>query len=180
VFLHLAEGIVKLMAPILSFTAEEVWEYLPGHRPESVFLSRFPAPEDQWEDSELDRRFLELLKVRDVATKALEEMRQDKKIGNALEAELKIYCQKQETAEFLLSFGPALADLFIVSETFVEVADTLPEDSVRDERTPGIGIQVVRTSGAKCERCWKFTADVGSFEDHPTICGRCREVLEQG
>ena len=180
VFLHLVEGIVKLMAPILSFTAEEVWEYLPGPRPESVFLSRFPAPEDQWEDPELDQRYLELLKVRDVATKALEEMRQDKKIGNALEAEVKIYCLKQEKADFLLSFGPALADLFIVSEAVVEVTDALPEGSVQDERTPGVGVQVVRTSEAKCERCWKYTGDVGNFEDHPTICGRCREVLEQG
>ena len=180
VFLHLAEGIVKLMAPILSFTAEEVWEYLPGPRPESVFLSRFPAPVDQWEDPELDQRYLELLKVRDVATKALEEMRQDKKIGNALEAEVKIYCLKQETADFLLSFGPTLADLFIVSEAVVEITDALPEGSVLDERSPGVGVQVVRTSEAKCERCWKYTGDVGSFEDHPTICGRCREVLEQG
>jgi isoleucyl-tRNA synthetase len=107
-------------------------------------------------------------------------MRQSKKIGNSLEAEVRIYCLKQEMADFLLSFGPALADLFIVSEAFVEVTDALPGDSVQDERTAGIGIQVVGTSGGKCERCWKYTADVGNFEDHPTICGRCREVLEQG
>jgi isoleucyl-tRNA synthetase len=180
VFLHLADGIVRLMAPILSFTAEEIWEYLPGSRPESIFLSRFPAPEEGWEDPELEQRYLELLKVREAATKALEEMRQSKKIGNSLEAEVRIYCLKQEMADFLLSFGPALADLFIVSEAFVEVTDALPGDSVQDERTAGIGIQVVGTSGAKCERCWKYTADVGNFEDHPTICGRCREVLEQG
>jgi isoleucyl-tRNA synthetase len=180
VFLHLADGIVRLMAPILSFTAEEIWEYLPGSRPESIFLSRFPAPEDRWEDPELEQRYQELLKVREVATKALEEMRQSKKIGNSLEAEVKIYCLKQEMADFLLSFGPALADLFIVSEALVEVTEALPEDSVQDERTAGVGVRVVGTSGAKCERCWKYTADVGNFEDHPTICGRCRGVLEQG
>ena len=180
VFLHLVEGIVRLMAPILSFTAEEVWEHLPGSRPESIFLSRFPAPEDQWEDPALDQRYLELLRVRNVVTKALEEMRQDKEIGNSLEADVRIFCLKQEMADFLLSFGPALADLFIVSKAVVEVTDALPDDSVQDERTPGVGVQVARTSEMKCERCWKYTGDVGRFEDHPTICGRCQEVLEQG
>ena len=180
VFFHLAEGIVKLMAPILSFTAEEIWEYLPGSRPESVFLSRFPTPEDQWEDPALEQRYMELLRIREVATKALEEMRQDKEIGNSLEAEVKINCVKPETVDFLLSFGPALADLFIVSKTVVNVTEALPEGSVQDERTPGVGVQVVRTAWAKCERCWKFTADVGASQDHPTICGRCTQVLEQG
>ncbi|UCF89207.1 MAG: isoleucine--tRNA ligase [bacterium] len=179
-FLHLADGIVRLMAPILSFTAEEVWEYLPGSRPESVFLSRFPSPEEQWEDPALEQRYSELLRIREVATKALEDMRQDKKIGNSLEAEVRIYCRDQKTSDFLDSFGPALADLFIVSGTATTVTDTLPVDAVRDERTPGVGVQVMRTSESKCERCWKYTPDVGTYEDHPTICGRCREVMEQG
>jgi len=178
-FLFLAEGIVKLMAPILSFTAEEVWEHLPGVRPESVFLSRFPATEKGWEDPELERRYQELLKVREVATKALEEMRQNKVIGNALEAEVRISCLDPDMAEFLLSFGPELADLFIVSAVVVERVGSLPEEAARDERTPSVGVQVVRTSGTKCERCWKYAGDVGRFEDHPTLCGRCRNVLEK-
>lgn len=180
VFLYLAEGIVKLMAPVLSFTAEEVWEHLPGPRPESVFLSRFPSPQDQWEDPGLEKRYSELLRIREVATKALEEMRQNKEIGNSLEAEVKIYCKDQTTADFLDSFGSALADLFIVSKAETSVTDALPDSAVQDERLPGVGVQVVRTSEAKCERCWKYMADVGSYGDHPTICGRCREVLEQG
>ena len=178
-FLYLAEGIIQLMSPILSFTAEEVWEYLPGNRPESVFLSRFPSPEPQWEDQDLEKRYLKLLRVRDITTKALEEMRQGKEIGNSLEAEVKILCLEQDMADFLLSFGPeALSDLFIVSKTAVEVVADLPDDSVQDERSKGVGIHVRKTSETKCERCWKYTGDVGTFNDHPTICGRCREVLE--
>lgn len=178
-FFHLAEGIVQLMSPILSFTAEEIWEHLPGPRPESVFLSRFPAPEEKWEDPLLDKRYQELLKIRDLVNRALEEMKQNKEIGNSLEAVVKIYCREKETHDFLLTFGPALADLFIVSETAVEIADTLPADTVQDERIPGSAVKVAKTTEAKCERCWRYTADVGSFEDHPTICGRCREVLER-
>ena len=107
-------------------------------------------------------------------------MRQGKEIGNSLEAEVRIYCLKQDMADYLLSFGSALADLFIVSEAVVEVKDTFPEGTVLDERTPGVGVLGLKTSEAKCERCWRYTPDVGSFEDHPTICGRCRNVLEQG
>ncbi len=178
-FLHLAEGIVQLMAPILSFTAEEVWEYLPGKRPESVFLSRFPSPDPLWDDQDLEKRYLKLLKVRDVTTKALEEKRQGKEIGNSLEAEVRIHCLEQDMADFLLSFGPEeLSDLFIVPRTVDKVVTELPDDSVQDERSKGVGIQVRKTSETKCERCWKYTGDVGSFNDHPTICGRCREVLE--
>ena len=113
-----------------------------------------------------------------MATKALEEMRQSKDIGNSLEAEVTVYCVKQETCDFLLSFGPALADLFNVSKTFIKIVETLPDDAVRDERSPGVGIKVTKTSDQKCERCWRYTEEVGSFQDHLTICGRCREVLE--
>jgi isoleucyl-tRNA synthetase len=178
VFLILAEGIVKLMAPILSFTAEEVWEHLPGHRPESVFLTRFPEPVAEWEEPELDQRYQTLLRVRDVATKALEAMRQGKEIGNSLEATVTIYCRKQELADFLGSFGSSLADLFIVSETAVVTAENFPEGTIQDERSADVGVTVIRTTGNKCERCWKYTTDVGGDKDHPTICGRCRGVLE--
>jgi isoleucyl-tRNA synthetase len=178
VFLRLAEGIVKLMAPILSFTSEEVWEMLPGQRPESVFLSRFPEPDVAALDNDLDQRYQKLIGIREVVTKALEEKRQDKVIGNALEADIKIICTDQATVEFLESFGSDLADLFIVSDVTVGMMDSVPADAAQDEKVPGVGVTVARTAGTKCERCWKFTADVGSFEDHPDICSRCHSVLE--
>ncbi|UCG39389.1 MAG: class I tRNA ligase family protein, partial [bacterium] len=177
-FLHLAEGIVRLMAPILCFTAEEVWEHLPGSRTESVFLALFPRPEAAWEDEGLDERYRELLRVRELVTKALEEVRQAKVIGNSLEAEVRVQCTASAMKEFLESFGPGLADLFIVSGVSVELTELIDEASVQDERLPGVGVQVRRTSAGKCERCWKYTGEVGTFADHPDICGRCRTVLE--
>jgi isoleucyl-tRNA synthetase len=178
VFLQLVEGIVKLMAPVLSFTSEEVWELLPGQRPQSVFLSRFPEPDEAVLDSDLDQRYRELIRIREVVTKALEEKRQDKVIGNSLEADIRIVCTDDKTAKFLHSFGSALADLFIVSDVSVQVVDSISGDTVQEEKVPGLGVEVTRTGGTKCERCWKFTMDVGSFEDHPAICGRCHAVLE--
>lgn len=178
-FMHLAERITLLMAPILSFTAEEVWEHLPGDRPESVFLSRFPEPDPEWEDEELDDRYAELLRIRDLVTKALEESRQAKTIGNSLEAQVRIFSEKEETARFLGSFGPALADLFIVSGTRIEVLPELPADSTVDERVPGLGVQVAPSEGEKCERCWKYTLEVGRSQDHPKLCTRCMTVVEE-
>jgi isoleucyl-tRNA synthetase len=178
VFLQLVEGIVKLMAPVLAFTSEEVWELLPGQRPQSVFLSRFPEPDDTILDTDLDQRYQELIRIREVVTKALEEKRQDKIIGNSLEADIRIECTQEQIADFLHSFGTDLADLFIVSNISVQVVDSITEGTIQDEKVPGLGVEVTRTGGTKCERCWKFTIDVGSFEDHPAICGRCHAVLE--
>lgn len=177
-FMFIAEGIVRLMAPILSFTAEEVWEHLPGDRPESVFLSRFPEPDPAWDNEDLDDRYRELLKIRDLVNKALEEMKQSKVIGNSLEAMIRIYCREESTAEFLMTFGTTLDDLFIVSGTLVETVTDLPGDTVTDEKVPGVGVSVVRIDGEKCERCWKYTPDVGTIKDHPTLCLRCHAVLE--
>ena len=177
-FWQLIEGIVRLMAPVLSFTAEEVWGHLPGERPESVFLSRFPEPDPRWENEELDNRYGQLLKIRDLATKALEETRQAKVIGNSLEARLTVFCQKEDISRFLASFGAALSDLFIVSGTDIEITSVIPEDAFVDEKAPGLGISVSRNHNQKCERCWKYAPDVGQVQDHPTLCGRCCSVLE--
>ncbi len=179
-FMQLIEGIVRLMAPVLCFTAEEVWEHLPGDRQESIFLSRFPEPDPEWADRDLEDRYGRLLKIRELVTKTLEEARRAKAIGNSLEARITVYCTQEETGRFLDSFGPALPDLFIVSRVDIETAATLPPNAMTDEKVPGLGAIVSSDDGKKCERCWKYTSDVGDFPDHPTLCGRCRLVLEAG
>jgi len=177
-FLKIAEGIVRLMAPVLPFTAEEVWENLPGDRPESIFLDEFPAVEDRWQDQELENRYNELLKIREVVTKALEEERQEKRIGNSLEASLKLYVKGETVSSFLTSFGENLADLFIVSGATVETVDEIPSDARCDETVAGFGVQVLPAQGEKCERCWTYKPEVGTFSDHPGICSRCHGAIE--
>lgn len=179
VFLKLTEGIVRLMAPILSFTAEEVWENLPGERPGSVFLDEFPDVEDQWQDPELERRYGELLKIREVVTKALEEERQQKKIGNSLEASLKLHVRGDTLSSFLHSFGENLADLFIVSSVAIETVEEVPSHLQLDEAVAGFGVEVLPAEGGKCERCWKYRPEVGTHSDHPGICSRCRVAIEE-
>ena len=178
VFLKIAEGIVRLMAPVLPFTAEEVWENLPGDRPESVFLDEFPDVEDRWQDPELENRYDDLLRIREVVTKALEEERQEKRIGNSLEASLKLYVKGEELSTFLDSFGANLADLFIVSDAVIETVDEVPPSLRQDETVPGFSVEVLPAAGEKCERCWKYKPEVGTFSDHPGICSRCHVAIK--
>ncbi|UCF30099.1 MAG: isoleucine--tRNA ligase [bacterium] len=177
-FFRIAEGIVSLMAPILSFTAEEVWEHLPGRRPESVFLTEFQMPREEWANPDLEERYRRLIRIREVVTKAIEEKRQAKEIGNSLEAGLRVHVSGDGEKTFLDSFGGSLADLFIVSSVVVEHSDPVPGAAFTDENVDGVGIEVYVAKGGKCERCWKYTPEVGTLDDHPGICVRCRGALE--
>ncbi len=180
VFFQIAEAVVGLMAPILSFTAEEVSEHLPGERPESVFLGRFPSPDEKWDDTTIEERYGRLLDMRELVTKALEEKRQAKTIGNSLEAGIDLFVSDKDSASFLESFGRDLADLFICSQVRVVDGTDIPEGAVTDEKVPGFAVLVVPAEGQKCERCWKYTPEVGSFDDHPGICRRCHDVIMEG
>ncbi|NOY86247.1 MAG: isoleucine--tRNA ligase [Deltaproteobacteria bacterium] len=177
-FLALADGIVRLMAPILSFTSEEVWENLPGSRAESVFLTEFPRPDAGWADHDLENRYEKLVAIRDVVTKALEEDRRLKKIGNSLEAAVTLHVTDRAAAEFLESFGKGLPDLFIVSSAAIESHGELPEDAFTHEGFPGFGVTVGKAEGGKCERCWKFAPEVGADGKDSGICARCQSVIE--
>ncbi|MFV1956889.1 MAG: isoleucine--tRNA ligase [bacterium] len=177
VFYHLAEAIIRLMAPILSFTAEEVSEHLPGKRPESVFLTEFPSPVQEWEDTGIEDRYSSLLAVRELVTRALERERQEKKIGNSLEAGIEIYTSDEKMVSFLRGFGSELADHFICSHVEILPEKDSPADATTDERVPGIAVAVIPAPGSKCERCWKYTPEVGTISNHPGICERCYSAL---
>jgi isoleucyl-tRNA synthetase len=172
---RIADGIVRLMAPVLSFTSEEAWRHLPGKRPESVFLAEFPD-ETTPGDLALTNRYQRLLTVREVVTRALEAVRQAKMIGTSLEAKVGVFVRNPEDAGLLASFGPGLADLFIVSQVRVEpikgdVGDT--NAFTVFDTGPGIGVVVEKAEGSKCPRCWKY--DTKAAADTP--CPRCRAAL---
>jgi len=173
---RIADTLVRLMAPVFSFTADEVWRYLPktGEQPDSVFLVPFPKADTKWRNSELTDRWHRLGEIRTVAQKALEGARAAKFIGNALAAKLVIECS-DDTRKFLESFGGGLADLFIVSG--VEFGPAAGDYVCESEEEPGLKILVQAAEGEKCSRCWKFSTSVGSHSDHPEICDRCYGVV---
>ncbi len=171
------DSIVRLMATLLSFTAEEVWEHLPGarERAESVHLTLFPEVEPQYLDEKLAERFDRLLQVRGEVSKALEIARQNKLIGNSLEAQVAIQAPDGLSA-FLRENEGLLKDLFIVSQ--VELADRVDGKAHSSSDIEGLRILVTRAPGKKCDRCWMYDPRIPDSPQHPTVCPRCRKMLE--
>jgi isoleucyl-tRNA synthetase len=166
---RLLEGITRLMAPVLSFTAEEVWGYLPrrGDEAESVHLAEFLRVDETALDEALGERWERLLRVRDEVLKVLEEARQRKLIGNALEAKVEVLAG-HALLPFLQSYAKDLATIFIVS-----AVDLTPAPA----GGPELSVVVHRAPGKKCERCWVYRESVGQSAEYPTICEPCVTVL---
>ncbi len=169
-------SLTKMIAPILSFTAEEIWSHIPGQREESVFLSEFPAVDHKWEDSELERKWKVLWNIRDEVNKALEIKRQEKFIGNALEANVTLYADK-ETNEILSSYDAFLSTLFIVSSAGRGSISEAPAAAYKSMEIKNLAVLVERAEGKKCQRCWNWSARVGTYKEHPELCHRCYGVL---
>src|SRR5579864_6068169 len=176
---RIVEAMTRLLAPILTFTCEEVWQYLPAFagRAESVHLSRFPEKEDVLggasapeEDPQTAQDWTMLLAVREQVMKALEEERNSKRIGKSLEAQL-VITAADPAYSVLQRYADQLRYLFIVS------AVTLAQGS--GNGTGGVHIEVKKADGTKCERCWNYSTHVGEDKRYPTVCERCSAVLRQ-
>jgi isoleucyl-tRNA synthetase len=171
------DALTRLMAPVLCFTAEEIWPYMPGAgRPESVHMAALPEPDPAWEDRRLAERWNFFLEVRGEVTRALEIARADKRIGHGLDAAVTLYAGN-ETYRRLAPFADDLATLFIVSAAAL-VEATVPEDAFKAEGVPELGVQVETAAGQKCARCWIHHPAVGNDAAHPDICPRCLAALK--
>ena len=170
VLLRIADDLVRLMAPALPFTADEVWPLLPGKREASVHVSHFPSASGP--DDLVLARWQPLLDARAVVTKALEEARAAKLIGTSLEARVTVRgsatalapLRAHESASHV--FPGNLANLFIVSRVELE------------ESAGPLAVNVARAAGNKCDRCWTYSPNVGRLKAHPAVCERCAAVLE--
>ncbi|MGO8757279.1 MAG: isoleucine--tRNA ligase [Terracidiphilus sp.] len=180
---QITEALVRLVAPILSFTADEVWEHLPAveGRPASVHLALFPKPEEIFKEdtTELLGEWKVLLKVRDEVLKGLEEARQDKAIGKALEADVAI-AASEEIDKLLKKYESGLKELFNVSKAEIvpesdDVSDGLDWETEGEE----IEILVSQASGHKCARCWNFMPEVSSYGIWQNVCTRCQSALHE-
>jgi len=163
---------VRWLAPILSFTAEEIWKFLPGERAESVFLATWHLPP---EVAATDVEWPALLQLRSDVTRELERLRDAGSIGAPLDAEVDVYCVPDEYARFN-ALGDELRFFFITSHARVHrIEGAPPADATLATNTgrSGVWIAVRPTSDPKCIRCWQRRPDVGSNPKHPQICGRC-------
>lgn len=175
---EILNSMVRLMTPILSFTAEEVWKYLPfdGHKADSVHLAQFPSVNKDYIDDQLAARWDTLLKVRGEVSKALELARCDKVIGHSLDADVSIFAP-EKLYGFLKTYLHELRSIFIVSK--VNLFDNEEGNGeFKSQEVEGLGISVAQAPGEKCERCWTYHPTVGDSREHPTACRRCVEVIE--
>ena len=173
---RIGEALVRLLAPIMSFTCEEIWQYLPkgASRTESVHVAQFPSAADilltaAASDSKSDEEWVTLRSVRDDVLKALEEARNNKLIGTGLEAQVAITAS-DPVYSLLHRHAGDLRYLFIVS------AVSLAQGS--GNGTGGVHVEVKRADGSKCERCWNYSPRVGEDKAYPTVCERCSAVLK--
>ncbi len=164
---------VRLMAPVLSFTADEVWTYMKeSAMVKSVFFAPFPKAEEKYLDDALDARWDKLIAVRGEVAKVLEGLRKDKKIGHSLDSGVTLFAG-QELYPFLDGYKKDLAFIFIVSSVELAKEAEAPGDAFTGETVKGLRISAGPAKGAKCGRCWMYQESVGTVKDHPEICDRC-------
>lgn len=173
--------LTKMIAPILSFTAEEIWETLPEvlKDKESVLLTDWYKENDEYLNPEIENKWVEIIKVRKEANKSLEKARQgkDRIIGNSLDAKVMLHSTDAEIQKFLVENREKLELALIVSE--VEIVENIDETFTKGEEATDLYIKVLHAEGEKCERCWKYSKEIGKDPEHPTLCPRCASVLKK-
>ncbi len=170
----------KVLAPVLVFTCEEVWSYIPEpvRDKKSVHLAAWPEPNERYINPEIDGIWNKILRVRGEVAKALEEARNEKMIGNSLEARVDLYTD-DSMREFLGRYEDFLAQVMIVSNVRLHPYFEAPVDAYRSELVLDLAIKISPAPGAKCERCWRYEETVGHIAEHPGLCARCAAVLVQ-
>jgi len=171
---RILDTLVRLLAPVLSFTADEVWQHMQARTQNSVHLAAFPALNPEWKNTDLASRWEQIIKVRADVSKALELARTAKTIGHSLDAAVTI-AAPEELLAFLREFQQELQSIFIVSK--VELKETLEGESWGSESIAGLKIQVSAAPGEKCERCWCYSEQLGTDSQHPTICPKCTAAV---
>lgn len=175
VMYHVLRDITLMLAPILSYTAEEIWSFMPKcskDNQESVFLNDIPTAEEMSADTSFMEKWNRIHAIRDDVNKVLETARKEKIIGKSLEAKV-ILGAEGDLYDFLNTHLHELEPIFIVSQV-----ELTKEPQPNAGEVEGLTVRVEHAEGEKCERCWSFDASVGSHANHPTLCKRCAEVME--
>lgn len=177
---RIARDLMLLIAPVLSFTADEAWGYLPGDKEESIFLAGFPDVDAKILSKEEGLEWERLLSIRAEITKALEIARKEKQIGLALDAKVTLYVRDDGLETFLKRHESLMKMLVIVSQLEVVHVTQRPqvEGVWEAEEIAGFYVKVVPATGRKCARCWTWSEDVGKDPVFNDVCGRCAGVLK--
>ena len=176
---HVVEALSRWLAPILSFTAEEIHQHIPGERGESVFLEQWYRLPETGEQAMNTAFWNQVIEVREAVSKVLEPLRESKVIGSSLDAEVDLYCGR-EIHDRLVMLDDELRFALITSYARIHTTETMPANATHVTLEDGDELWVAAQASehAKCDRCWHHREDVGSHEAHPGLCGRCVENVD--
>ena len=178
VLMEILLNLTKLLSPVLTFTTEEVYSFLPEdyRKYKTVQVEEWPEYKEEYFDEQLETRWKKLRTIREDVLKALETERNQKNIGNSLDARVILRPENKDTEKLLKDYSNRfLEDFFIVSQ--VEIDGEIEADNVH--KGQNVDVVVKKAEGKKCERCWKYSTDVGKDEQYKDICGRCADVLKK-
>lgn len=174
---HLVQMFTRWLAPIMSFTADEIWKYIPGEKSDSVFLEEwYPFEIDESESNNRKSKWASIIAIRDEVNKQLETLRVDGAIGSSLDAEVELYCD-EKVSQQLSEIEDELRFVLITSYARLHNEAERHEAAIDSEIT-GLSILVKPSEHKKCVRCWHHREDVGSNDTHPELCGRCIENVD--
>ena len=165
-------SLVKMLAPLTSFTAEEIWKYMPkteNENVESVMLTDYPVVNGEYENEELRAKWAKIVEIKESVSKKLEEARAEKIIGHSLNAKVVLFAEG-DLYNFIKDNLELLKTVFIVSGLEIEENQRAGEEK--------LGVKIETAEGEKCERCWMFSTTVGEDKENPTICSKCSEALK--
>ncbi len=180
---RLASTLAKIIAPVFPFTAEDVWQHLKNKNEkdsefESVHFAAIDIKDYAENDVSIDEDFMLLFQVRDIVMKVLEAKREKAVIGSSLEAKVILKIKVDKLYNFLHNYNPILNALFIVSEVVIEKINNAENLANQLNDTNELGVEVEKSKGIKCARCWNYKYDVGSVEEYKDVCERCAKVLK--
>jgi isoleucyl-tRNA synthetase len=179
VMYEILHNLVRMLTPVLAFTTEEIWQYMP-HRAsddtESVQLNSWPQVNEKYVNTELSEKWEKIFELRSDVSKTLEIARANKTIGHSLNAKVTLYADGEDL-EFIKNIENDLVTIFIVSDVEIKNLADAPANAQKGEEMPTVKVSVEQAPGDKCERCWMFSEYVGKDEKHPTLCKRCADVV---
>lgn len=174
---YILEYFVRWISPILSFTADEIWGFMPGDKEESVFFTEWLELSNISETKIKDQEWKIIIEIRNIVNKILEDKKAEG-IQKSLEAEIIIYAEKS-LLDILGKLENELRFIFITSEANIKpINDLVDKDDIISTEMEGLKVKVKKTDYIKCQRCWHHVENIGSNKDHPNICNRCIQNLE--
>ena len=176
VLYEISQALTRMIAPVMPHQAEDIWQHTPERQKgglESILLADWPISSAKWHNEELEKEFTQILKLREIVSKAIEPLRATKRVGSSLE--VAVYIQGGDK-KLLNYYEDELANIFITSQAFV--VDEAPANAVYKYEEEGYTIYIAKAIGEKCERCWKYR-ELGTDGSHPTLCEECAQALNE-